>query len=189
MRKSSKSSKTKKSKSVDFDAKISEYRKMLRIDRNSLDTELEEQPEIFATVSDLAALSRSKKDEAKGAIALVEAEVENVIRRRALKEKKTVTDKAIRAKVATDERVLDQQKRYLDLSLQTERLDQLKEAWRQRNYMLRELSSLFIAGYYQSHSAGSAGAKADKVRTKRAEEISARMSERRRSRLEGDDDD
>lgn len=156
-----------------------EWRKALRIDRNNLDEELEQQPSLFYEVAEACARARSLLDEAHDNVDIVEAELDANIRREAAESDERTTEKAIRAQIHAHPDRVEANEKFLQLKQRTEELDQLRDSFRQRGYMLRELVALFIAGYYQESSAQGSRSKA---KESRAERNAERMAERRRAR-------
>ena len=159
---------------------VSELKSALRIDRYSLDSEIEQQPSLYYQIAEAAAMSRSLMDSAKDNIDRVEADVDSILRKKYLRKDEKPTEKAIRSEVNLNSKRVEAYKDYLELKRRTEELDQLRESFRQRNYMLRELSALFMSGYYQESSTKGSGHKALE---KRAERNANRLSERRRARV------
>lgn len=158
---------------------IEELRSCLKIDQNNLDTEISQQPVLYDQVSESAAMSRSRLDHAKDSIETIEAEISVQIRSDAEKEDEKLTESGIKVMIIGDKDRKKAVATYLGLKHETELWDKLENSFRNRGYMLRELSSLFIAGYYQeSSSSGSRG----RLRKTHAEKNSERLAEKRRER-------
>lgn len=156
-----------------------ELRKHLKIDRLNLDEELIKQPQLFFEVAEAAAIARSRMDAAKDNVERVESDVDQRIRQDAANEDERLTEKEIKALIQNDDDRVKAYASYLDLKRQTEELDQLRDSFRQRGYMLRELAALYISGYFQTSSTKGRGHKAREVRAEAANE---KLMERKRTR-------
>jgi len=160
-------------------ASVSELRAALRIDRYNLDEDVERQPELFFEVAEAAALARSEQDQAKDSVDEVESRLDVHVREKAERNDERVTEKEIKARIRQHPERIAAMKNYLELKLETERLDQLRDSFKQRGYMLRELVQLYLSSYYQDATVS--GSRAD-VRDARADRSQRRMSEKRRER-------
>ncbi len=158
---------------------IEELRGLLKINQNDLDTEISQQPVIYDQVSQASAITRSLLDQVKSNIDNIEADVSLEIRVTADREEEKLTEGAIKALIHTDKERRKAVAQMLTLKFQADEWDKLENSFRARGYMLRELASLFIAGYYQEST--SQGTKR-RYREGRAEKISEKMAEKRRNR-------
>lgn len=160
---------------------LQKLRDSLRIDRDDLDTALEEQPELYYHVAQAHATAVAEADAAKldrdevlaeldGKIRVaVEARGEKITENKIFQELQLLplAQEARRARIKAGEVVNDWQA--------------LKDAYHQRSFMLRELVALYIA---QRHDSAMAGGSAE-ARGRMSEEDSARASELRRQRRGG----
>lgn len=160
-------------------ASLSELRAALRIDRYNLDEDVERQPELFFEVAEAAALARSEQDLAKDSVDEVESRLDVHVREKAERKDERITEKEIKARIRQHPERAEAMKNYLGLKLETERLDQLRDSFKQRSYMLRELVALYLSSYYQDSTIS--GTRAG-VRDARADRSQRRMSEKRRKR-------
>ncbi len=160
-------------------APLSELRAALRIDRYNLDENVERQPELFFEVAEAAALARSEQDLAKDSVDEVESRLDVHVRGKAERKDERITEKEIKARIRQHPERASAMKNYLGLKLETERLDQLRDSFKQRGYMLRELVQLYLSSYYQDASAS--GSRAG-VRDARADDVQRRLAEKKRTR-------
>lgn len=120
----------------------------LAIDENALEEELQNQVPSYYEVSKRFAEAESRRDAAKHHLKVVEARVDDEIRRLAKEAGEKLTEVALAARLMTDEAVTQANNLYLDASAAYRDLLALKEAFTQRSYMLKELVALWIANYY-----------------------------------------
>ena len=160
---------------------IDELRQALRINRLRLDQEVERQPELYAEVAEAAVMARSEQDQVKNQLEQAEAEIDLEVRQEAADAGDKVTEKSLQAKVQADGRLSKLRDALLKKKYQAESLEQLREAYRQRGYMLRELSALYIAGYFQSATTRKAGSD---LKERRADDVAAKLTEKRRARAQ-----
>lgn len=122
--------------------------KGLAIDEHALNEGVVAQPELFYKVSQQLALQISLRDDAKHTLEVVEAEVDQTIRLVHRKEETKVTENEIRANVATHRDTLAATKELSKYNRRVGELSALKEAFNQRNFMLKGLIDLYIGNYY-----------------------------------------
>jgi hypothetical protein len=160
-------------------ASITELKSALRIDRLSLDREIEVQPTLFLQAAELAAIARSKLDHMKSELDVLEAELDKELR---LSPEIRSTEKAISMELQRHPQRVAAMEAYLGQKYKMEVREQLRDAYRQRGYMLRDLVALHISGYWSDqHSSGDTLNRAKEIR---AEYNRERMTERRKSREE-----
>lgn len=159
---------------------IREARTWLRIDRNNLDDEVEQQSVLHERLADAAAMMRSQMDAAKAAVDDVEAEITVEIFNTAEKQdEKAPVVAQMKAMVQSDKGRKKAYAEFLDLKYQTEQWDQIRESFRTRRYMLQELAQMWRDGYYQE--AGTRGIQF-KIKETRAEKASAKLTKKRKDR-------
>lgn len=117
----------------------------LKIDETSLERCLFEQPEIFYRVAKAAALAISKRDALKKTIEEVEAEAELAIRADA---ETRITADEVKARKRVSPSVVSVVENYNAMTKKASVLNALKEAFTQRQFMLKELVALYLANYY-----------------------------------------
>lgn len=159
---------------------FAEFQTLLRIDRHNLDEEVERQPELYYKIAAEEARVRSRFDASKNALELVTANIDGEIRSKALKNDEKITEAVVRAKISQDKRCVQATEDQLKLKRRLDLLTALKDSFRQRSYMLRDLVELYTSGYYtdatiRGHS--------DRAKEKHAEKNQERMSQRRREHL------
>lgn len=133
----------------ELDELLKAGQKQLAIDKHALDEALEVQPVVFYDISQRLALQTSRRDALKQQLLVVEAEVDETIRRVGLTESgDKLTEKLIEAEKRRHPDTVQCMKAYLRASYYVNELSALKEAFIQRSYVLKELVSLHIANYY-----------------------------------------
>lgn len=158
---------------------IRELESCLAIDEHALDEALRAQPETFYRVSKALALEISRRDAAKQALQDAEFKADLVVRDRAEKQEKKITEGEVRARVSQEDDVVFAREELQRLSESVGKLTSLKEAFQQRSYALKDLVGLYIANYYTaSEHQSSSSAMKDRV----AADARARMAEQRRGR-------
>ncbi len=126
----------------------SEYRKLLNIDKNSLDDVLVEQADIFYEISHKYSIAVSKRDQAYENIKVTDAELNLAVRINLDDEGRKVTESLINNMVLEHEEHKEAVKTHLEAKKLADQYSALKEAFHQRSYMLRELVQLYISGYF-----------------------------------------
>ena len=127
---------------------IEELEEGLPIDEHALDEALLRQPDFLYQVSKRLALQTSRRDSAKQLLTETEARVDAEIRNDAYKADEKITEKEVSSQKILNKEVQTAERQLLNLNLIVGQLNALKEAYQQRSYMLRELTSLYIANYY-----------------------------------------
>ena len=133
--------------------RLREFRDNLKIDKHDLDTMLIEQAGLYHSVSDESALAMSRRDKAKGVMEETYSQTYLDIRRKNAKDKPSET--TLKHMVEVDETYLEAQTEYLRLKKLADRWGALVTAFHDRSYMLRELATLYVSGYFMDSSAGS----------------------------------
>lgn len=128
---------------------LSEAKASIRINRHALDQGLTEQPELFERVSYMAVIYASQRDQAKNNLAVVEAETASLIRQEFVEAGEKVTEATIKEELAQHKATKKAARLYLDAKKEADIWQSLKDAYEQRGRALRELASLYLAGYYQ----------------------------------------
>ena len=159
---------------------FAEFQALLRIDRHNLDEEVERQPALYYKVAAEEARMRSRFDASKSALEMIMADLDGEIRSKALKKAEKITEATVRAKVSQDKRCVQASEEQLKQKRRLDLLTALKDSFRQRSYMLRDLVELYTSGYYtdaaiRGHS--------DRAKEKHAEKNQERMTQRRREHL------
>lgn len=129
-------------------------RSKINIDRDALHEGIEEQPGLFFAAADALTLALSLRDEAK-------TEMDNEYSRacgRAREKKdedgKKPTEGAIKEAAQLDKKYLAAEAAYRKARLDADIAAALRDSFEMRAKMLREMSQLFLAGYYQASGVG-----------------------------------
>lgn len=145
-----------KASDIVFDAKVLlELERGIQIDKDALEESLLEQPNNFYHVSMKLSLWTSRRDAAKQEQQLIEARADAAIRHNAEVAKEKITEKEVESQKRMDEDVrtgLDELLRY---NHTVNRFANLKEAYQQRGYVLKELVALYLANYYATNNVSS----------------------------------
>ena len=124
------------------------YEGRLRINRNKLDDELSDQPQLFWEVSEAFADCVRVRDGFKAALAELWAQLSLDQRLAMDAEGLKVTEKAIDARVQTNPKRVVREHQYLEAKAQADWWGAMKEAFTQRSYALKDMVALYIAGYF-----------------------------------------
>lgn len=119
----------------------------LRIDRDDLDTEIMEQPQLFCGVARRYAIALSQRDAAKEAVGVARAAAYYVVRQQIEAAGIKATEAAIAVQIESNKEYRAAMDQYGLLKLAADQLLAEKEAWQQRSYALKDLAALWIAGY------------------------------------------
>jgi hypothetical protein len=167
-----------------FEEKLVEYKERLKIDKNALDDEVVEQPELFWHVSNEFALAVSQRDSKKESYQRIHAILSRDLRKEIEdKEGKKPTEAAISAAI---ERHVDYKTRrdeYLHSAFRAQSWKALMESFEQRGHMLKQLVTLFGSNYFQRTSMEGTGKKEEKYNENKAIIRNARKKKRERQRL------
>lgn len=127
--------------------------KDLVIDRNALDTMLVEQPSLFHRYADAHATAVSQRDYLKEQLAQLYAKLDARIRRD--NSGSRITEKFIESEIAIDPDYVAATDELLQAKQSALQMEAAKEAFGQRGWVLRDLTALYIAGYWSQNSVGS----------------------------------
>lgn len=162
---------------AESESHLADLETTIRIDRNKLDEELEQQAAQFDKIVQGVALAISHRDRAKADLERVEAEEDRNVRTVAARtmvvdskggqKPQTLTETAVKSLVVEAETYQDAKALLIRWDYLVVRWNGLKESYSQRHFALKDLTSLWIAGYWRSDgSAGSrepAGSRADNL--------------------------
>lgn len=153
-----------------------ELRRRLRIDKNALDDEVEQQPEIYGDVGDAAAMAKSQVESLEEQLKELESELDGRIRSDHSDER--ITENEIKALIAADPRRKEMVIDILNAKHLQRKLEALTTSFRHRSYALRDMVDLYLSSYYSSRSASGTKEAHKDVETERYQE---NMRERRKS--------
>jgi len=131
----------------------------LTIDKHSLDDELVRQPILFFDMAQLSATATAERDYAKDQLGLKDAELGSKWRKKLEKRGERPTIQLIEECVLTDAIHIKYSDKYIKSKEVCDKCYAMKESFQQRSYMLRELVSLHISGYYATSAVTSPGRK------------------------------
>ncbi len=130
-----------------------ELHNKLRIDKHDLDSEVEQQPELYGEVAEASALSKSQVESLEEQIKELEADLDTQARADADTEGNRITENAIKAIIASDKDRKSMVIKLLNAHHLQRRLEALTTSFRHRSYALRDMVDLYLASYYSSRSA------------------------------------
>jgi len=129
--------------------RLDTYRKMLRINRNRLDDELEIQSEMMDRISTRVIAASTRASDAKDSLGRTESRLFDDV-----KESETrVSNPAAEARVKRDPERIKAWTYYQRAREEHEAWTALFEAWRQRGYSIKTLADLYAANYFSLSSA------------------------------------
>jgi hypothetical protein len=132
---------------------IDELKGYLKIDKNRLDEELEEQPMLLFKISEAYVQAAAERDMLKEALATTDAKLDRKARESLERSEEKVTEAMVKNWVQTDKEHATATRAYLDAKQQAELLVALRDAFQSRGYFLRDLATLYTANYYEQGSA------------------------------------
>lgn len=142
---------------------LDNFKQYLVIDKLNLDVEVSQQPELFYTVAELsakysgiAASAKADMEEKYGAISI---EIRDELAESGSKS----TEKIVEHMADSNPAYCKSVRTYVLAKELADAWAALTNAFNQRSHMLRELSNLYIAGYFQSTSVRASEKKADDV--------------------------
>ena len=170
--------------------RFNELKVALKIDEDDLDRMLVEQPELFHEVADQHALAISRRDRAKASMDQVSADLYLGIRKQGAKQKgDKPSETAIKQMIEIDSDFQAAQSEYLTLKRWTDRWEGLRTGFKDRSYMLRELSSAATGRMYMDGSGGKQKRSAEGNIAERNKEEAGELRHRKRPRPRNDNED
>lgn len=146
-----------KTRGVEQLSAIEHYRDKIKLDRHALDLAAEEQPGLFLEVAEQHVQAKSRYDQARDNLTRLDAKIAQRVRT-AWNEAKD--GKATEGKVAdivlTDPEHLTAADAMQKAKEEVDEWDALRSAFDHRLRMIRELTSLYAAGYYSASGSSSA---------------------------------
>jgi len=130
---------------------LSELKEQLAIDKSVLDDEVIRQPVLFYAISEAMTDAIAVRDAAKEDLATTDAELDKVVRMQMAGLEK-YTEAMVKNAVQIHPRHKKAFNAYLDAKSDADKLEALKDAFKQRSYMLRDLVSLYSANYFEDAS-------------------------------------
>lgn len=154
---------------------LEQFRKYLQIDKNALDTAVMQQPTLLDEVSEAYEEAVSERDALKEELAIIDAQLDCEIRAKNNK----ATESAIKALVLLHPSHREGFTQWIEAKEYAGKLGALRDAFKDRSYMLRELGNLYVSNYFQQTSV--------KPTQATDEMVFARRRERLKLAKEGDD--
>lgn len=127
---------------------IDDYRRKLRVNKHTLDDELEEQPDIMDRISRKVVELTTKANEAKDEVARTEGRLAEDVKEADPKLSLPATEAKVRR---APERIRDWQQ-YQQARALLEEWQGLLEAWKNKGYSIKTLSDLYAANYFSVNS-------------------------------------
>lgn len=131
---------------------LNKYKSYLVIDENNLDIEVSQHPALFFEVAQISAEKHGIRDSTKLDLEQAYATISISIREDHAFLGKKITEDMVLQLTKSDEDYIKFQSDFLDAKQLAEMWESLKEAFQQRTFMLKELTSLYISGYYTTSS-------------------------------------
>lgn len=153
----------------------------LRIDKSQLDREVSEQPVLFFDAAEAYEEAVAERDTLKEQLASIDAELDGVVRAKLEKRHDKFTEAMVKNGIQLDPKHEKAFQAYLDAKTRAGKLESMKEAFKQRNFMVRELASLYVASYFEQSSIQGTNS-TDKVVY---EEQRKRLASARRNKVSG----
>ena len=138
---------------------LEHYRERLKLDRHALDFAAESQPELFLAVAEQHVLALSRLDAAKDELTRLDARLARDVRKRIEAEGGKTTEGRIADEVLTQQEHIDHATTMSAAKIEADNWSALRTAYDHRLRMIRELVSMYSAGYYTA--TGAAGARTE----------------------------
>jgi hypothetical protein len=131
---------------------IDEFREYLKVDKHHLDDELVQHSMLFFRVAESYVRAAAKRDELKEELALIDAELDGKMRKRAEDDGEKVTEAMIKGMIITHKDHIQASEAYQAAKTEADMLGALKESFQTRGYLLRDLCQLYTAQYFDANS-------------------------------------
>lgn len=169
-----------------YDA-IAELEKLIGVDKHALDDNLEAQPDLFYRVSKAFTIALSHADIAKAHIDELEASLDGEVRADMERAGDKVTETAVKQAIKAHRDMRAAISDHLEKREIAGRWGSLKDTFNQRSYVMKELVSLYTAGYFTDATGGRASRDIKDVKADRAGEARTRALAERDGGGEGRD--
>ena len=127
---------------------VDEFREYLKIDKLGLDINLSQQPSLLFAVSEACEQALALRDKLKDDIGICEANLDLTYRQTMT----NYTEGKIKSLVLTDKARRSAITAYNNQRAKAGQLLALKDAFKERGYMLREMCSLYVSNYFERNS-------------------------------------
>lgn len=135
-----------------MDYSVDELASHLKVDRNALDDQCEDQPELVWHAGQHLATSRTRKEKAEERLKVVAADLDPVVREELANQGKKVNETTVKAAIRAHQDYDKAQRRYLEAVEDLNRAEALHEAMKARGFALTAMVELYKAQYYQTNS-------------------------------------
>ena len=125
-----------------------DLRKYLVLDKHAQDDELIQQASLLHKASEAYEKAIFNRDNMKEILARTDAEIDAFIRG----EDEKATEAKIKNKIITDPDHISAFQEYIIAKLEAGKLAALKDAFKERGYMVRELCGLYLSNYFEQDS-------------------------------------
>ena len=159
---------------------VAEFRSLLKIDRHDLDEEIQQQPTLYYQVAAEEVRVRSLLDKAESDLEYMAAALDSHIREEAENADESITESGVKSKIRQHKEYRSASALVIVLKERVGNLGVLKDSFRSRSYMLRDLVELYVAGYYTDAAVKGSS---DRHKGGKAERIRERLSEKRKERV------
>ncbi len=132
--------------------KIEEFRSYLSIDKNLLDAEIEQHPELLFKVAEAHVEAMAERDALKEQLATVDATLDAKVRLELENAGEKVTEAIVKNQVQSHHLHKSAFDEYSAKKKEADVLGALREAFSTRGHMLRDLVQLHIAQYWDNTS-------------------------------------
>lgn len=161
------------------DAERDLYRSMLRVNRDDLDDCLVKQPELYSEVGERHVLTIAERDAAKLLLDELSAEVDEQLRKEAADAEEKVTETLLAKRLRIDPRIKKAEREFLRAKTAADQWQVLREAFRQRNDALPEVTKLYLSRFNARNSIAAQGTISDVVSNEVREERKRRFLKRK----------
>ena len=128
--------------------KLERLERGLSIDEHALEEALQQQVDFFYEVSQCLTLQVSRRDAMRQYVAQVEADTDQRLRQEALTGDEKITERDIEARKVLDREVSEARSDLLKFNHSVAEWGNLKDAFGQRSYVLKDMVALYIRNYF-----------------------------------------
>ena len=129
---------------------MEEFRGHLAINKMDLDEDIIQQPTLYHKVGVEYSLACSDRDYIKVDLALVKADLYRKHRKKLEKVAEgRVTEEMVNTLIIQEEEYQEINEEYIDANHRVQVLESLKDSFRQRSFMLRDLAQLAVAHFFE----------------------------------------
>ena len=168
-----------RSRLAEMQAEMAEFEDELKIDKYRLDDEIAKQADLYYRVSAGFAEAASWRDRAKHDLSMTEADAAQEVRTEISEAGEKVTEAGVKEQLTLKKSVVAARRHHIAWERLAEEWLGLQRAFDQKSKMLRDMSQLYVSGYFTVTATGKAG---DNAREVRAEVGRRAMAEARRER-------